>query len=158
MTAEARPNVTHQFGLTFDDSAWPLLYVRFPSKPLSDEGFEFFITRYTEYVERRILFATILDSRGLSTAITAHQRKRLTEWFQVTGPLAGEVHFGIACLFSNALIRGALKAVTWVAPVPVPIQPFASIVDAAPWLREQFETAGVPVTPAVEQLLTGHGG
>jgi len=158
LTTGARPNVNHQFGLTFDDAAWPLLYVRFPSKPLSDDGFEFFIARYTEYVERRILFATILDSRGLSTAITAHQRKRLTEWFQVTGPLAGEVHFGIACLFSNALIRGALKAVTWVAPVPVPIQPFASIADAAPWVRGQFEAFDVPVTPAVEQLLAGHGG
>jgi hypothetical protein len=153
MTTGAVPNVTHQFGLTFDDTAWPLLYVRFPSKPLCDDGFEFFITRYTEYVERRILFAAILDSRGLSTAITASQRKRLTEWFQVTGPLAGEVHFGIAVLFSNALIRGALKAVTWVAPVPVPIQPFASIADAAPWIRQQFQEFGVPVTPAVEHLL-----
>lgn len=158
MTTGASPNLTHEFGLTFDESAWPLLYVRFPSKPLCDDGFEFFIARYTEYVERRVLFATILDSRGLSTAITAYQRKRLTEWFVVTGPLAGEVHFGIACLFSNALIRGALKAVTWVAPVPVPIQPFASIAEAAPWLREQFAAAGVPVTPAVEQLLAGHGG
>jgi len=158
MTTGARPDANHQFGLTFDDAAWPLLYVRFPSKPLCDDGFEIFIARYTEFVERRILFATILDSRGLSTAISAPQRKRLTEWFQVTGPLAGEVHFGIACLFSNALIRGALKAVTWVAPVPVPIQPFASIADAAPWIRGQFEAFGVPVTPAIEQLLAGHGG
>ncbi|MDH3727452.1 MAG: hypothetical protein OER77_07965 [Myxococcales bacterium] len=156
--ARPRPKVSHQFGLTFDETAWPLLYVRFPSKPLSDEGFEFFIARYTAYVEKRILFATILDSRGLATAITANQRRRLTEWFEVTGPLAGEVHFGIAVLFTNPLIRGALKAVTWLAPIPVPIQPFASIADAAPWVRSQFEAFKVPVTPAVEQLLAGHGG
>ena len=155
--AGARPNVSHQFGLIFDETAWPLLYVRFPSKPLSDEGFEFFITRYTEYVERRILFATILDSRGLSTAITAHQRRRLSEWFKVTGPLASEVHFGIAVLFTNPLIRGALKAVTWLAPIPVPIQPFGSIADAAPWVCSQFKAYDVPVTPAIEQLLGGHG-
>ena len=153
----ARSNVSHQFGLIFDETAWPLLYVRFPSKPLSDEGFEFFIARYTEYVERRILFATILDSRGLSTAITAHQRRRLSEWFEVTGPLASEVHFGIAVLFTNPLIRGALKAVTWLAPIPVPIQPFASIADAAPWVRSQFEAYDVPVTPAIERLLGAHG-
>ena len=46
MTTGTRPGV-HQFGLIFDDNAWPLLYVRFPSKPLSDEGFEYFIERYT---------------------------------------------------------------------------------------------------------------
>jgi len=154
MTMAARPAL-HQFGLIFDDAAWPLLYVRFPSKPLSDDGFEHFITRYTAMVERRVRFATILDSRGLTTAITAHQRKRLTEWFDVTGELAGVHHFGIAVLISNSLIRGALKAVTWVKPVPVPIQPFGSIADAAPWLRKIFADENIPITPSIEALLAG---
>ncbi len=152
MTAATRPGL-REFGLIFDDTAWPLLYVRFPSKPLSDEGFEYFITRYTDYVERRVPFATILDSRGLSTAITAQQRRRLTEWFEVTGPLAGEHHFGIAVLMSNAIIRGALRAVTWVAPIPVPIAPFASVADCAPWIREIFAEQQISVTPSMEALL-----
>jgi len=152
MTRDTRPGV-HEFGLIFDEAAWPLLYVRFPSKPLSDPGFEHFITRYTEMVERRVPFATILDSRGLSTAITAQQRKRLTQWFEVTGPLAGEHHFGIAVLMSNAIIRGALKAVTWLAPIPVPIMPFASVAESAPWVRAIFAERRVPMTPAMEALL-----
>ena len=142
-------------GLIFDETAWPLLYVRFPSKPLSDEGFEYFIERYTATVERRIPFATILDSRGLTTAITANQRKRLTEWFDVTGDLAGEHHFGIAVLISNAIIRGALKAVTWVRPIPVPIKPFGSIADASTWVREIFAEQRIPITPTIETLLAG---
>lgn len=154
MTTGTRPGV-HQFGLIFDDNAWPLLYVRFPSKPLSDEGFEYFIDRYTATVERRIPFATILDSRGLTTAITANQRKRLTEWFDVTGDLAGEHHFGIAVLISNALIRGALMAVTWVKPIPVPIKPFGSIADASTWVREIFAERRIPINPSIEALLAG---
>jgi len=152
MRTTTRPGV-HEFGLIFDETAWPLAYVRFPSKPLSNEGFEYFIKRYTEMVERRVRFATILDSRGLSTAITAQQRKRLGQWFEVTGPLAGEHHFGIAVLMSNAIIRGALKAVTWVAPIPVPIMPFASVADSAPWIRAIFAEQRIPVTPAIEALL-----
>ena len=154
MIAQARP-VVHEFGLIFDEKAWPLVYVRFPSKPLSDEGFEYFIERYTAMVERRMRFATILDSRGLTTAITAHQRKRLTEWFEVTGDLAGEHHFGIAVLINNSIIRGALKAVTWVKPIPVPIMPFSSIADAAPWLRNIFAEQKITVTPEIEMLLAG---
>ena len=154
MTTGTRPGL-HQFGLIFDDNAWPLLYVRFPSKPLSDEGFEYFIERYTATVERRIPFATILDSRGLTTAITANQRKRLTEWFDVTGDLAGEHHFGIAVLISNALIRGALMAVTWVKPIPVPVKPFGSIADASTWVREIFVEQRIPITPSIEALLAG---
>lgn len=152
MTAEARPAM-HEFGLIFDENAWPLAYVRFPSKPLSDEGFEYFIERYTAMVERRVPFATILDSRGLTTAITAHQRRRLTEWFDVTGALAGEHHFGIAVLINNPLVRGALKAVTWVKTIPVPIKPFESIADAAPWMREILAEQRIPITPSIEMLL-----
>lgn len=154
MTTGTRPGL-HQFGLIFDHNAWPLLYVRFPSIPLSDEGFEYFIERYTTTVERRIPFATILDSRGLTTAITANQRKRLTEWFDVTGDLAGEHHFGIAVLISNAIIRGALKAVTWVRPIPVPIKPFGSIADASTWVREIFAEQRIAITPSIETLLAG---
>lgn len=154
MTTGVGPGV-HQFGLIFDDAAWPLLYVRFPSKPLSDEGFEYFIERYTDAVERRIPFATILDSRGLTSAITAHQRKRLTEWFEVTGELAGEYHFGIAVLIGSAVVRGALKAVTWVAPIPVPVNAFGSIADSDPWVREIFAERRIPITPAMELLLNG---
>jgi hypothetical protein len=58
---------------------------------------------------------------------------------------------------SNAIIRGALKAVTWVKPIPVPIQPFASIADAAPWLRTIFAEQGLSITPAIESLLAGRG-
>jgi len=154
MTTGTRPGL-HQFGLIFDDNAWPLLYVRFPSKPLNDEGFEYFIERYTAMVERRQPFATILDSRGPATAITANQRKRLTDWFDVTGELAEEYHFGIALLLSNTLIRGALRAVTWVKPVPVPIKPFESIADASAWVRELFAEQRIPITPSIETLLAG---
>ena len=54
---------------------------------------------------------------------------------------------------SNAIIRGALKAVTWVAPIPVPINPFGSVADAAPWIRAIFTEQRIPITPAMEALL-----
>ena len=79
----------------------------------------------------------------------------LTEWFDVTGDLAGEHHFGIAVLISNALIRGALKAVTWVKPIPVSIKPFGSIADASTWVREIFAEQRIPITPSIETLLAG---
>ena len=98
---------------------------------------------------------TVRAARPQPTAITANQRKRLTEWFDVTGDLAGEHHFGIAVLISNALIRGALMAVTWVKPIPVPIKPFGSIADASNWVREIFAEQRIPITPSIEALLAG---
>lgn len=146
---------THEFGLTFDDAAWPLLYIRFPSTPLSTEGVDYFIERYSAIIELRVPFMTIIDSRGLTNSIGAQERKKLTEWFDVSGPLASEHHHGIAVLLNNAIVRGALKAVTWVKPVPVPIKPFGSLADTAPWLREVMAAKGMPITPAMELLLAG---
>ena len=60
-------------------------------------------------------------------------------------------------MISNAIIRGALKAVTWVKPIPVPIEPFGSIADAAPWLRKIFAEEKLPITPSIESLLAGRG-
>ncbi len=154
MSAAESPGA-HQFGLIFDDNAWPLLYVRFPSTPLSIEGFAYFLDRYTAMVERRAPFATILDSRGLTTAITARQRKQLTDWFDGMEELARQYHFGIAVLISHAHIRGGLRAVTWIKPIPVRVAPFGSIADAAPWLREIFAEREIPLTPSIEALLTG---
>jgi hypothetical protein len=58
-------------------------------------------------------------------------------------------------LINNSIIRGALKAVTWVKPIPVPIMPFGSIADAAPWLREILAEQKISVTPEIEKLLAG---
>ena len=157
MRAETTSPGVREFGLIFDESAWPLLYVRYPSKPLSDEGFEHFIRRYTEFVERRVAFATVFDSRGPATAITAQQRKRLTTWFDVTGPLASEYHVGIALLVRNGLIRGALNAVTWLKPIPVPLKSFGSIAESVPWVRQILDERGIAITPAMEQILQPRG-
>ncbi|MBW2377483.1 MAG: hypothetical protein JRF55_16135, partial [Deltaproteobacteria bacterium] len=36
--------------LIFDESAWPLVYVRYPSNGLDDEGLEVFIERIMSYL------------------------------------------------------------------------------------------------------------
>ena len=154
MIAEARLGA-EEFGLLFDDTAWPILYIRFPSTPLSSEGVDYFIERYSAVIDLRVPFVSIIDSRGLYNAIGAQERKKLTEWFDVSGPLAAGHHFGIAVLLTSPLVRGALKAVTWMKPVPVPIKPFESLTDAAPWVRSIMHEHEMPITPAVEQLLAG---
>ncbi len=42
-----------------------------------------------------------------------------------------------------------------VVPVPVPIMPFGSIADAAPWVREIFGAQRISITPDIEMLLAG---
>jgi hypothetical protein len=62
-------------------------------------------------------------------------------------------NLGHALLFSNAAIRGALRAVFWINKPAAPIKPFGSIAEAAPWVRERLFGAGPEVSPAIEDLL-----
>jgi hypothetical protein len=141
-------------GSIFDEGAWPLVYVRYPSNGLNDDGIEVFIERILSYLGRRQAFACLIDCRGMTMAHTANQRRRIAEWLaepelQRLSPHA----IAIAVLFRSGLIRGALTAVNWIKPPPAPVKPFGSVADSAPWLRERFSEESIHVTPLMEDLL-----
>ena len=141
-------------GLSFDETAWPLLYVRYPSNGLTNEGLEVLLDRMMSYLRRRQQFAALVDCRGMTMAHTAHQRRRIAEWFvepelERLAPHA----IAIVVLFRSAVIRGALTAVNWIKPPPAPVKAFGSVADSAPWVRERFAEESIRVTPAMEDLL-----
>ena len=143
-------------GLIFDESAWPLVYVRYPSNGLKDEGLEVFLERVMSYLRRRDRFACLIDCRGMTMAHTANQRRRIAEWLaepelQRLSPHA----IAMAVLFRSALIRGALTAVNWIKPPPAPVKAFGSVAESAPWLRQRFTEESIGVTPSMEDLLAG---
>ena len=155
MTLEDSQSGVDEFGVVFDEDAWPLLYVRFPPKGLSDESLEAFLARYTAYLNRQERFAAINDSRSLLKVINAKQRRRLVAWFDSVWNIAREYNVASAILLQSAAVRGALTAVFWMKPPPTPSKSFGSLVEAAPWLRERMQEAGIEVTAEMERLLSG---
>jgi hypothetical protein len=141
-------------GLIFDEAAWPLVYVRYPSNGLNDEGLEVFLERILSYLRRREKFACLIDCRGMTMAHTANQRRRIAEWLAEPELERLSPHASaIAVLFRSALIRGALTAVNWIKTPPAPVKAFGSIADAAPWLRQRFSEESIGVTASMEDLL-----
>jgi hypothetical protein len=141
-------------GFIFDEDAWPLVYIRFPSGRLSDRGLETYLTRFNSYLRRNELFVSMSDCRGLGIAPNANLRKRITEWLAEEDQVElASNNLGHALLFGNAAVRGALTAVFWINKPAAPIKPFSSIADAAPWVRERLFDAGLEVSLAIEDLL-----
>jgi hypothetical protein len=157
MRRSSPPLSREDAGLIFDESAWPLVYVRYPSNGLNDEGLEVLIERVMSYLRRRDKFACLIDCRGMTMAHTANQRRRITEWLaepelQRLSPHA----IAMAVLFRSALIRGALTAVNWIKPPPVPVKAFGSVAESAPWLRQRLTEESISLTPRMEDLLAGY--
>ena len=154
MRSSSPPGGREDGGLIFEESAWPLVYVRYPSNGLNDQGLEVFLERVMSYLRRRDRFARLIDCRGMTIAHTANQRRRIAEWLaepelQRLSPHA----IAIAVLFRSALIRGALTAVNWIKPPPEPVKAFGSVADSAPWLRQRFEEESMTLSPSMEDLL-----
>jgi len=148
------PGAREDGGLIFEESAWPLVYVRYPSNGLNDQGLEVFLERVMSYLRRRDRFACLIDCRGMTIAHTANQRRRIAEWLaepelQRLSPDA----IAIAVLFRSALIRGALTAVNWIKPPPAAVKAFGSVADRAPWLLQRFEEESTALSASMEDLL-----
>jgi len=154
MRPSSRPLGREDGGLIFDEAAWPLAYVRYPSNGLDDQGLEVFLGRVLSYLQRRDRFACLVDCRGMTMAHTANQRRRIAEWLSEPELQRLSPHaIAIAVLFRSALIRGALTAVNWIKPPPAPVKAFGSVAESAPWLRQRFEEETISLTPSMEDLL-----
>lgn len=154
MRSSSPPGGREDGGLIFEESAWPLVYVRYPSNGLNDQGLEVFLERVMSYLRRRDRFACLIDCRGMTIAHTANQRRRIAEWLAETELQRLSPHaIAIAVLFRSALIRGALTAVNWIKPPPAPVKAFGSVADSAPWLRQRFEEESMALSASMEDLL-----
>lgn len=156
MHSTRSPGSREDGGLIFDEGAWPIAYVRYPSNGLDDEGLEVFLDRILSYLRRREKFACLVDCRGMTMAHTANQRRRIAEW--LAGPELQQLSphaIAIAVLFKSALIRGALTAVNWIKPPPAPVKAFGSVADASPWVKQRLDEESVTLTPSMEDLLAG---
>jgi hypothetical protein len=64
---------------------------------------------------------------------TAVQRKMQADWMTEHTDLLRRSTSAIGFVFSSMIMRGCLRAVLWLAPLPVPHRVFASVEEANLW-------------------------
>lgn len=81
--------------------------------------------------------SVIFDGRT-AVASTAAQRKLQAQWLGQSAELLKRTTAGIGFVFDHPVIRGAMKAVFWLQPSPVPFRVFSTLGDAQDWAERQF--------------------
>src|SRR5690606_31717213 len=89
---------------------------------------------------RKIALLSIGDR---NTSMHSKQRSRAAEWSKKTAALVRAGAAGHAVVVENAIQRGALTAILWLADYPVPIRAFTDEVEAEGWVRAQLPTSTV---------------
>ena len=92
------------------------------------------LTRIMTHEFRGVRRGVVLDAKHF-TKQTAMHRKLAADWMAEHEALLKKTTMGVALVFDNALMRGALQAVLWMQPMPVPHRVFSTMEEAEGWVE-----------------------
>lgn len=107
-------------------------------------------------VERGEKFVVITEATGFAFPGPS-QRKIIADWIPSVKGRMNQFSLGTAMVLQNALQRGSITALNWIARPDVPMAAFETKAEALAWCKGQLEKAGVPIPPNLARLFTSGG-
>ncbi len=126
-----------------DERRWPLVVYRFRGRVSMEE--------MNDYLARQdVLLAR--HQPTLSLVLTEEPKlwetpvlRRQAEWIKKNEETLRRYSLGAALVIESPIVRGMLKAVLWIQPMPQPYAVFPTIEEALRWLREQVARAKLSI-------------
>ncbi|MFY0529153.1 hypothetical protein ACN28I_40310 [Archangium gephyra] len=126
--------------VTFDDSLWPLLIIRYPATQ-SDAEYEESLNRLSGFVLRREPYFSIIDTSRIGTP-NSTQRQRQVEWDRSHNELVRTWGRETAFIVTSPFVRVAMSLYFHVRPLGVPHVIVADMNSALTWMVAQIERTG----------------
>jgi hypothetical protein len=117
-----------------DEKHYPLVFIKFTGEPTLDE-FRAYLGRLSQLLKRPGHRALVLEA---SYRANAFQRKLQAEWIKDNLETVKQKTAGMAFVIQSSLVRGALTAIFWIQPLPVPYVIVATREQAEAWARQQL--------------------
>ncbi len=137
-------------GFEIDESAFPLVFINV-SEGAEVAQLEEFFAAYERMLARNQPFANVTDVSRVRARPNALVRQRLAEWTRSIEPRVVRLSKGDARVVDNALIRGAMTAISWLHQHPVKQEWFSNREEATAWAIQRLEEAGVSIPAAVQR-------
>jgi hypothetical protein len=129
--------------ITFDDSLWPLLVLRFTGTP-TNQQFEEYMARRGSYLARNQKHVLIYDTVRFSV-LTNEQRQRQVDWLKERKELLQKYSLGSALIITSPVARLLLSGVLHFSQANTPYHAARSLPDAANWCAGRLASAGLLV-------------
>ncbi|MFO0549395.1 MAG: hypothetical protein U0271_13470 [Polyangiaceae bacterium] len=136
------------------DTGTPPLVVLTMRSPMVDADYAKMFVEWEAILSRRNTIVAITDARAIKDRGTPKQRAVIAEWTKRIEPLVRSYSRGHAVVVDNALVRGAMTAVSWLHKTPVPEAYFTRFDEAVDWCVLQLEKSNVAVPPSLRALGT----
>jgi hypothetical protein len=127
--------------ISFDDSLWPLVVIRFIGET-SDIQFEEYLERRGTYLQRRERHLVIVDSSRASMP-TARQRQRKVAWRHEHADALDKQVLGVVYVVTSPIIRLSLVTILQLRPLSAPYFIASDMPSAMGWAVRRFEEEGL---------------
>jgi hypothetical protein len=129
-------------GYEFDTEAWPIVQFRFIGR-LEPSDIERYFRDADEIVHGNRSYACVMD--GLTMLIPEVEFvRRQAQWIRANDADMRRVNRGIAFIATSAVVRGLVRAVLHLSPIPVPYEVFSELGDGMAWARTRALTSLAP--------------
>jgi hypothetical protein len=122
--------------ISIDDRYWPLVLYRF-SGAVSLAELEDYLVRQDEMLARKQMTGSIVMTEHVKMWDTPVLRRQ-AQWIKANEALLRRYSVGVALMIQSPLVRGMLKALLWIQPMPQPYIVVATADEGLKWLRDRF--------------------
>jgi hypothetical protein len=91
-------------------------------------------------------YAMACDALKVTRPLDANGRRDIGKWLLANRKHLERYCVGSGIAFPSALVRGAMTALYWITPSPMPMYYPATFEQAARWCVEKLEAAGEPIS------------
>jgi hypothetical protein len=130
--------------ITFDETHWPLLIVRF-SGVATPEEFEAYLAHRLACMRRQERHVVIYDTRK-ARLIPSEHRQRHVEWIREYEALRDQTLLGNALIITSPVIRLTMNLVIHLRSDVLPYFVAATLPQAALWGADRLRDAGEVAT------------
>jgi hypothetical protein len=128
--------------ISFDDRSWPMLLVSFAGQ-YSDEEFAAYLDQYQVFLGRNEPYAAVFITPPKGRMMSASHAKLQAEWMRQHDAAIRERVVALAFVLPSAVMRGALRAILWMQPMPVQHRVFATVAEAVEWAAQMLAEKGI---------------
>ena len=130
--------------IEIDDRLWPLVIFRFRFRPSMDE-LERYLARQEEMLARKQPMISLVQAEQAKLWESPVLRRQ-AEWIKDHEALLRQYSLGVAMVMQSPIVRGMLKAILWIQPMPQPYTVCSSVEEGLRWLRERVASAHASIT------------
>lgn len=142
--------------LQFDTRSHPIVYISFLAG-WSEADLRWMFAEFDKLFRSPQRYVLIVDTTGASNAPSASERKAITDWDNANTANVERCSVGCAVVFTSAIIRGSLTALSWIARRSNPITYVPTTDEAARWCLERLRETGVPISIGARSFLAERG-